>query len=203
MQPIFFLTSLLYSISSIFFFVVAGLYCNWKCGGQMSQMAASSCWSICECQSNVRNAYICHGWQPHASEMAKLLDPRNENSSVLKLSTRDDGTQKHQRGGLDAALRPGSAVLVLDDTENGSLVEIMKCFSLIFMIESVIRAIFAPYWVMMSSDGNSCLYIPLLVSGNIWALHSGLTVLSSACSQWDKASVVLTPMPIPYLHSEW
>ncbi|CAL0320138.1 unnamed protein product [Lupinus luteus] len=56
------------------------------------------------------------GDRPYALEMAKLLDPGGEyfNSKVI---SRDDGTQKHQKG-LDVLLGQESAVLILDDTEN-------------------------------------------------------------------------------------
>ncbi|XVF60619.1 hypothetical protein PTKIN_Ptkin08bG0062600 [Pterospermum kingtungense] len=56
------------------------------------------------------------GDRPYALEMAKLLDPRREyfNGRVI---SRDDGTQKHQKG-LDVVLGQESAVVILDDTEN-------------------------------------------------------------------------------------
>ncbi|KAL2328361.1 hypothetical protein Fmac_021788 [Flemingia macrophylla] len=56
------------------------------------------------------------GDRPYALEMAKLLDPQGEyfNSKVI---SRDDGTQKHQKG-LDVVLGQESAVLILDDTEH-------------------------------------------------------------------------------------
>ncbi|OWM73067.1 hypothetical protein CDL15_Pgr001181 [Punica granatum] len=56
------------------------------------------------------------GDRPYAREMAKLLDPRNEYFNA-KVISRDDGTQKHQKG-LDVVLGQESAVLILDDTEN-------------------------------------------------------------------------------------
>lgn len=56
------------------------------------------------------------GDRPYALEMAKLLDPQGEyfNSKVI---SRDDGTQRHQKG-LDIVLGQESAVLILDDTEH-------------------------------------------------------------------------------------
>ncbi|XP_038890381.1 RNA polymerase II C-terminal domain phosphatase-like 4 isoform X1 [Benincasa hispida] len=56
------------------------------------------------------------GERAYAFEMAKLLDPKKEyfNGKVI---SRDDGTQKHQKG-LDVVLGQESAVLILDDTEN-------------------------------------------------------------------------------------
>ena len=59
------------------------------------------------------------GDRPYAFEMAKLLDPGGEyfNSKVI---SRDDGTEKHQKG-LDVLLGQESAVLILDDTENVSV----------------------------------------------------------------------------------
>ncbi|KAK4777924.1 hypothetical protein SAY87_018111 [Trapa incisa] len=56
------------------------------------------------------------GDKPYAREMAKLLDPGDQyfNDRII---SRDDGTQKHQKG-LDVVLAEESAVLILDDTEN-------------------------------------------------------------------------------------
>ncbi|XP_054781120.1 RNA polymerase II C-terminal domain phosphatase-like 4 isoform X2 [Prosopis cineraria] len=56
------------------------------------------------------------GDRSYALEMAKLLDPKGEyfHSKVI---SRDDGTQKHQKG-LDIVLGQESTVLILDDTEN-------------------------------------------------------------------------------------
>lgn len=56
------------------------------------------------------------GDRPYALEMAKLLDPEGEyfNSKVI---SRDDGTQRHQKG-LDIVLGQENAVLILDDTEH-------------------------------------------------------------------------------------
>ncbi|CAI8611388.1 unnamed protein product [Vicia faba] len=56
------------------------------------------------------------GDRPYALEMAKLLDPQGEyfNGKVI---SRDDGTQKHQKG-LDIVFGQESAVLILDDTEH-------------------------------------------------------------------------------------
>ncbi|WCJ29131.1 RNA polymerase II C-terminal domain phosphatase-like 4 [Euphorbia peplus] len=56
------------------------------------------------------------GDRAYAHEMAKLLDPGREyfHSRVI---SRDDGTQRHQKG-LDIVLGQESAVLILDDTEN-------------------------------------------------------------------------------------
>ncbi|XP_073220139.1 RNA polymerase II C-terminal domain phosphatase-like 4 isoform X2 [Cicer arietinum] len=56
------------------------------------------------------------GDRPYALEMAKLLDPKKEYFNA-KVISRDDGTQKHQKG-LDIVLGQESAVLILDDTEN-------------------------------------------------------------------------------------
>ncbi|XP_022639553.1 RNA polymerase II C-terminal domain phosphatase-like 4 isoform X1 [Vigna radiata var. radiata] len=56
------------------------------------------------------------GDRPYALEMAKLLDPRGEYFNA-KVISRDDGTQKHQKG-LDVVLGQESAVLILDDTEH-------------------------------------------------------------------------------------
>ncbi|XVE71912.1 hypothetical protein DITRI_Ditri10aG0189200 [Diplodiscus trichospermus] len=56
------------------------------------------------------------GDRPYALEMAKLLDPGREYFSDRVIS-RDDGTQKHQKG-LDVVLGQESAVVILDDTEN-------------------------------------------------------------------------------------
>ncbi|XP_044472578.1 RNA polymerase II C-terminal domain phosphatase-like 4 isoform X2 [Mangifera indica] len=56
------------------------------------------------------------GDRPYALEMAKLLDPTGEYFSA-KVISRDDGTQRHQKG-LDVVLGQESAVLILDDTEN-------------------------------------------------------------------------------------
>ncbi|KAK7281508.1 hypothetical protein RIF29_09566 [Crotalaria pallida] len=56
------------------------------------------------------------GDRPYALEMAKLLDPGGE-YFTSKVISRDDGTQKHQKG-LDVLLGQESAVLILDDTEN-------------------------------------------------------------------------------------
>lgn len=58
------------------------------------------------------------GERRYAFEMAKLLDPKKEYFSS-KVISRDDGTQKHQKG-LDVVLGKESAVLILDDTENVS-----------------------------------------------------------------------------------
>ncbi|KAK7265100.1 hypothetical protein RJT34_32716 [Clitoria ternatea] len=56
------------------------------------------------------------GDRPYALEMAKLLDPQGEYFNA-KVISRDDGTQKHQKG-LDVLLGQESAVLILDDTEH-------------------------------------------------------------------------------------
>ncbi|GMY35638.1 RNA polymerase II C-terminal domain phosphatase-like 4 [Fagus crenata] len=56
------------------------------------------------------------GDRAYALEMAKLLDPQREYFSSRVIS-RDDGTQKHQKG-LDIVLGQESAVVILDDTEN-------------------------------------------------------------------------------------
>ncbi|KAJ4840968.1 hypothetical protein Tsubulata_018162 [Turnera subulata] len=56
------------------------------------------------------------GDRQYALRMADLLDPRKEyfNGRVI---SRDDGTQRHQKG-LDVVLGQESAVLILDDTEH-------------------------------------------------------------------------------------
>ncbi|KAJ7955625.1 RNA polymerase II C-terminal domain phosphatase-like 4 [Quillaja saponaria] len=56
------------------------------------------------------------GDRPYALEMAKLLDPQREYFNARVIS-RDDGTQRHQKG-LDVVLGQESAVIILDDTEN-------------------------------------------------------------------------------------
>ncbi|KAL5547488.1 hypothetical protein UlMin_002719 [Ulmus minor] len=56
------------------------------------------------------------GDRPYALAMAKLLDPKREYFGDRVIS-RDDGTQKHQKG-LDIVLGHESAVLIIDDTEN-------------------------------------------------------------------------------------
>ncbi|KAI4379130.1 hypothetical protein MLD38_005465 [Melastoma candidum] len=56
------------------------------------------------------------GDRPYALEMAKLLDPEKEYFNARVIS-RDDGTQRHQKG-LDVILGKDSAVLILDDTEH-------------------------------------------------------------------------------------
>ncbi|XP_004287124.1 PREDICTED: RNA polymerase II C-terminal domain phosphatase-like 4 [Fragaria vesca subsp. vesca] len=56
------------------------------------------------------------GDRAYALEMAKLLDPKKEYFGDRVIS-RDDGTQRHQKG-LDIVLGQESAVLILDDTEN-------------------------------------------------------------------------------------
>lgn len=58
------------------------------------------------------------GDRAYALAMAHLLDPRREYFGDRVIS-RDDGTQKHQKG-LDIVLGQESAVLILDDTENVS-----------------------------------------------------------------------------------
>lgn len=56
------------------------------------------------------------GDRAYALAMADLLDPRREYFGERVIS-RDDGTQRHQKG-LDIVLGQESAVLILDDTEN-------------------------------------------------------------------------------------
>ncbi|KAJ7979618.1 RNA polymerase II C-terminal domain phosphatase-like 4 [Quillaja saponaria] len=56
------------------------------------------------------------GDRSYALEMAKLLDPKREYFNTRVIS-RDDGTQRHQKG-LDVVLGQESAVVILDDTEN-------------------------------------------------------------------------------------
>lgn len=78
------------------------------------------------------------GERAYAYEMAKLLDPKREYFSS-KVISRDDGTQKHQKG-LDVVLGHESAVLILDDTENVSVSRIsyifirLICWSCLFII---------------------------------------------------------------------
>ncbi|KAI4335561.1 hypothetical protein L6164_014197 [Bauhinia variegata] len=59
------------------------------------------------------------GDRPYALEMSKLLDPQREYFNA-KVISRDDGTERHQKG-LDVLLGQESAVLILDDTENAWL----------------------------------------------------------------------------------
>lgn len=66
------------------------------------------------------------GDRPYACEMAKLLDPGDQFFSG-RIISRDDGTQKHQKD-LDVVLAEESAVLILDDTENVSIIEIIIIF---------------------------------------------------------------------------
>ncbi|CAN0838395.1 RNA polymerase II C-terminal domain phosphatase-like 4 [Linum grandiflorum] len=61
------------------------------------------------------------GDKAYALEMANLLDPGKEYFDA-KVISRDDGTQRHQKG-LDVVLGKESAVLILDDTENVSMAE--------------------------------------------------------------------------------
>ncbi|CAN1809623.1 RNA polymerase II C-terminal domain phosphatase-like 4 [Linum perenne] len=56
------------------------------------------------------------GDKAYALEMANLLDPGKEYFNA-KVISRDDGTQRHQKG-LDVVLGDERAVLILDDTEN-------------------------------------------------------------------------------------
>ncbi|GLU01362.1 hypothetical protein SLE2022_186730 [Rubroshorea leprosula] len=56
------------------------------------------------------------GDRAYALKMAKLLDPSGEYFNA-KVISRDDGTQKHQKG-LDVVLGDESAILILDDTES-------------------------------------------------------------------------------------
>ncbi|XP_015892748.2 RNA polymerase II C-terminal domain phosphatase-like 4 isoform X1 [Ziziphus jujuba] len=56
------------------------------------------------------------GDRAYALAMANILDPKREYFGERVIS-RDDGTQKHQKG-LDVVLGQESAVLILDDTEN-------------------------------------------------------------------------------------
>lgn len=55
------------------------------------------------------------GDRSYAREMAKLLDPKREYFHERVIS-RDDGTQRHQKG-LDVVLGQENCVLILDDTE--------------------------------------------------------------------------------------
>ncbi|CAJ1958359.1 unnamed protein product [Sphenostylis stenocarpa] len=62
------------------------------------------------------DVHIYLGDRPYALEMAKLVDPQAEYFNAKDIS-RDDGTQKHQKG-LDVVLGQESAVVILDDTEH-------------------------------------------------------------------------------------
>lgn len=71
------------------------------------------------------------GDRPYALQMAKLLDPRREYFSGRVIS-RDDGTEKHQKG-LDVVLGQESAVVILDDTENVSAYMLLVSWKNIFV----------------------------------------------------------------------
>jgi RNA polymerase II C-terminal domain phosphatase-like 3/4 len=73
------------------------------------------------------------GDRPYALEMAKLLDPQGEYFNA-KVISRDDGTQKHQKG-LDIVLGQESAVLILDDTEHVSPLLVSDLFCQITYFE--------------------------------------------------------------------
>lgn len=55
------------------------------------------------------------GDSQYAAAMASLLDPKKEYFNTRVIS-RDESTQKHQKG-LDLVLGQESAVVILDDTE--------------------------------------------------------------------------------------
>lgn len=67
------------------------------------------------------------GDRPYALEMAKLLDPQGKYFNA-KVISRDDGTQKHQKG-LDIVFGQESAVLILDDTEHVSSLKVSDFFA--------------------------------------------------------------------------
>jgi RNA polymerase II C-terminal domain phosphatase-like 3/4 len=73
------------------------------------------------------------GDRPYALEMTKLLDPQGEYFNA-KVISRDDGTQKHQKG-LDIVLGQESAVLILDDTEHVSSLLVSDLFCQITYFE--------------------------------------------------------------------
>ncbi|KAJ0089878.1 hypothetical protein Patl1_14497 [Pistacia atlantica] len=67
--------------------------------------------------SNMFEMYICTmGDRPYALQMAQLLDPSRVYFGTRVIS-RDDGTQRHEKG-LDVVLGHENAVVILDDTEN-------------------------------------------------------------------------------------
>lgn len=62
------------------------------------------------------------GERPYALEMAKLLDPKGKYFQD-RIIAQGDCTQKHQKG-LDIVLGHESAVLILDDTEAVSFLNV-------------------------------------------------------------------------------
>ncbi|KAJ0030559.1 hypothetical protein Pint_14335 [Pistacia integerrima] len=56
------------------------------------------------------------GDRPYALQMAKLLDPSRVYFGTRVIS-RDDGTQRHEKG-LDVVLGHENAIVILNDTEN-------------------------------------------------------------------------------------
>lgn len=73
------------------------------------------------------------GDRRYALEMAKLLDPGGMYFSNRVIS-RDDGTQRHEKG-LDVVLGHENAIVILDDTEN---VCVFSYSSFIFLHNSLI-----------------------------------------------------------------
>lgn len=74
------------------------------------------------------------GDRPYALEMAKLLDHEKKFFDARVIS-RDDGTQRHQKG-LDMILGEESAVLILDDTE-----QVRESLSVTFVLSTQLPAI--------------------------------------------------------------
>ncbi|KAJ0089885.1 hypothetical protein Patl1_14499 [Pistacia atlantica] len=67
--------------------------------------------------SNMFKMYIyTMGDRPYALQMAELLDPSGVYIGTRVIS-RDDGTQRHEKG-LDVVLGHENAIVILDDTEN-------------------------------------------------------------------------------------
>lgn len=64
------------------------------------------------------------GDRPYAEQMAKLLDPKREYFGD-RIISRDDGTARHQKS-LDVVLGQESSVLILDDTENVSILSALS-----------------------------------------------------------------------------
>jgi len=70
------------------------------------------------------------GDRNYARQMAKLLDPKGEYFGDRVIS-RDDGTVRHEKS-LDVVLGQESAVLILDDTENVSMICNLSMFHVTF-----------------------------------------------------------------------
>lgn len=121
------------------------------------------------------------GDRPYACEMAKLLDPGDQFFSG-RIISRDDGTQKHQKD-LDVVLAEESAVLILDDTENVSIIEIIIIFFPDFYYwrgSLGLYLLLTESWLLLME-----IVVCLLVSRNICMLHSGMYVLLSTWCQND------------------